>query len=1274
MSRTKGVKVGRVMAAVLAAALTVTGLPAGLVGTTSAGEVTAEAAETTTSCAIAFANARNYGGSYTDAFTKVVNTNDGGYAVIGYTMGDSTDPEWTYTPNGTSHSNNDALLLKYDANGNLEWTKIYGTTGVDVFEDITVLTDGRIAVTGRQSFTSSDSVIKGVSWYTLVVDADNPDSYTEYRIGSTKGDQSYGIEATSDGGFVVGGWSGGESGYITSTTDGETYTDTEQLWEYDTSETEDDGITNKTVAASESFIIKISKDGAVEYTTAYAARTENTIGGSSSGTKRLTGLTVDSNDDVLVTGYETLAKNITNGTVAKISGEDGSVLWSKMIGSAYDEDVTPSDKANYQKVEMFDQTVLLDGTYVVVGTATNDATTEEAWDVLGSQDTIIIHYAADGTLINSESYGTIDDENNRPGAVVADSNGGYYVVGSIDTVVEESSEIEKGYDWGNYGAQDSIIVKYNSLDEVEWTENYGTKNGDWINDMTITTAGDYVAVGESNGSYGEVAWGNNGGIDAIVMTTGSLADATETVDTTTDGDVTWQDGTYTASGDGYVGTGSVELKVVFENQTISSITTTSTTDTEEYYDMVDPDLMDLIISVQSTDVDGISGATYSSNGVKEAVSDAMSQAAAAYVDTLISAIESEDTAQIAADAYAELGSVALSYLTKLEALQTAASTYSITLQTRTEAAVITETQPTVSTETYDYNDTYYNLQNEYYEDINASALANNSLTGEDVKIAVIDSGLSAGHDDIDYSNVLDGYDYTTGAAMYVNPTDDQMAMYDDNGHGTAVVSILQATSNNSKGIAGLLSEAKIVPLKVEADDDSEESSAQIAQAIKDAVDTYGVDVITTSLDVMDTDTLEEAVDYAAEKNVIITAAVGNSSTSSSTGDDALIYPAAYDNVIGVGAVDSDSVVRTNSQKNKSVYVTAPGEEIVVAAPSEGAKMTISSGTSYSSPMVAAVAVAAKQVYADMTVEEFKTLLQETSKDLGSEGYDTSYGYGLINMKAVSKKLVSTVRYDVVGGTLVNSDEEVDVLNETEITLPKIKRSNCTFVGWEINDKWYAAGDTYTITEDTTFTAVWRTQITFDTNGGTMTEADTISAVTGVKITLPSASRSGYTFNGWKIGNKTYKAGASYTVTGPVTAVAQWANKTMTTISGITYKKSGNVAVVTKADKSLTKVTIASSVTINGKKYKVTKINSKVFAKHTKLKSVTIGANVKTIGSQAFFKATSLKKVIFKGKKVKSIGSKAFKKINKKVTYKYPSKKKKTAYQKLLKKAGAPNLS
>ena len=942
-------------------------------------------AVTDLSTAQVFQSAKNYGGAATDAFHDVAYTPDGGFVVMGYSFGESADPSWTHTGSG---NNNDAILLKFDSGYKLQWAKAYGGDGVDVFNSIDTLKDGRIVALGRSSFTSDDNSIKGVSWYLLVINPDNPDDYTDYRIGGTAGDQGYGVASTSDGGFVAAGWTASKAGFITSSADRTNYSAPVQLW------TEQNRVA---ASGSDSVVIKFDSAGGVQYTALHNYGVSENANNISTPSERLDAVAVDSADNIYLVGYDAVAKNAQNAVIAKLNGADGSLLWHRSAGRQ-DQTSVPENAAEYIKAEYSGVAVLKDDSVVVTGTSTGDATTEEGWKITGVKDTIVTRYDADGKFLFSDSFGTIDDNNSRPEGIIATPDGGYIVYGSQAGIMREDALVNRGYDWGNYGGQDAILVKYGADNTLAWAENYGSKMGDWINGMAVRANGEIIAVGESNGQNGVPAWGNNGGIDGVILCAGVLSDAyAGTGETASDGNVTWADGSYNATGDGFGGADSVEVTLVIENGKIASVTGESHGDSAAYYTAA-TETHDRIVEAQSADVDGVTGATYSSTGIKEAASKALGQSAAAYVDSLIAAIADADTAKSAADAYAELGTYSAGQLKNLTALQSAAQQYGVTLVSRSDnsGGSIAETKPE-SGAGLRHNDAYYKLQNAYYKNIHAEAFEDADLNGEGVKIAVIDSGLTPFHEDLDYSRVLEGYDYDAASVMSGD------SLTDNNGHGTAVTGILAAVTDNEIGVAGLFSKLQVIPLKVtpvSPDKDTDGASSKlVAQAITDAVDKYQADVITTSLDVKETEELTQAVAYAASKGVIITGASGNSSKEENNGNDPYIYPASYDEVISVGAVDANNQIRANSQKNDKVFVAAPGENIAVLDLSMSGRCKLASGTSYASPMVAAMAVAAKQYKPDITPAQFKQLLQTSSVDAGAEGYDNSYGYGIVDYAA-----------------------------------------------------------------------------------------------------------------------------------------------------------------------------------------------------------------------------------------------------------------------------------
>lgn len=103
------------------------------------------------------------------------------------------------------------------------------------------------------------------------------------------------------------------------------------------------------------------------------------------------------------------------------------------------------------------------------------------------------------------------------------------------------------------------------------------------------------------------------------------------------------------------------------------------------------------------------------------------------------------------------------------------------------------------------DDKYYGTYQDNLRAMNVPYAWEQGVFGDkSVTVAVIDSGLAAGHEDIDYTHVLKGKSYVPG----------QSQITDGDGHGTFVSGIIMADQNNGKGIAGIVPDVCLLPLKV----------------------------------------------------------------------------------------------------------------------------------------------------------------------------------------------------------------------------------------------------------------------------------------------------------------------------------------------------------------------------------------------------------------------------------------------------------------------------
>jgi len=275
-----------------------------------------------------------------------------------------------------------------------------------------------------------------------------------------------------------------------------------------------------------------------------------------------------------------------------------------------------------------------------------------------------------------------------------------------------------------------------------------------------------------------------------------------------------------------------------------------------------------------------------------------------------------------------------------------------------------------------------------------------------VTIAVIDTGVDVDHEDLKDS-IVAGYDF-------VNQDDNPD---DDNGHGTHVAGIAAAITNNGKGIAGVAGGAKIMPVKV-LNAKGVGTSLDIYLGIMYAVNN-GADVINLSLGSQIPGLLvKEAVDYALANDVVVVAASGNDYS------EMVGYPAAFDGVIAVGAVDyySGNYMYTASFSNygSELDITAPGVDIFSTFPYEldtfdGLQdgYTLLDGTSMASPFVAGMAALLRAENPDLSCEEIRKSLLDNAYDIKYYGWDIYSGAGVVNGSTGDTKVPDIFEFPVV---------------------------------------------------------------------------------------------------------------------------------------------------------------------------------------------------------------------------------------------------------------------
>lgn len=275
------------------------------------------------------------------------------------------------------------------------------------------------------------------------------------------------------------------------------------------------------------------------------------------------------------------------------------------------------------------------------------------------------------------------------------------------------------------------------------------------------------------------------------------------------------------------------------------------------------------------------------------------------------------------------------------------------------------------------NDPYFSQQM-YLKQIKADTAWVKKKNASDITIALVDTGVDFNHPDL-ADNIVSG----------VNLLDNSQPM-DDNGHGTNVAGILAATGNNSKGIAGIAWSAKIMPIKA-LDARGYGDEDKLGAGILYAVD-HGAKIVVMSVGLYRySKYMQDIVDYAEQKEVLLIAATGNDGMRYQD-KVAVKYPAAYPTVLAVGGSTAQLTADSRSNSGPEVDLVAPWNVFTTA---RGGGYKASEGTSMAAPQVAGVAALVWSMYPTMKPYQIREHLRRTAQDIGAKGWDSESGYGLV---------------------------------------------------------------------------------------------------------------------------------------------------------------------------------------------------------------------------------------------------------------------------------------
>lgn len=250
--------------------------------------------------------------------------------------------------------------------------------------------------------------------------------------------------------------------------------------------------------------------------------------------------------------------------------------------------------------------------------------------------------------------------------------------------------------------------------------------------------------------------------------------------------------------------------------------------------------------------------------------------------------------------------------------------------------------------------------------------------GRNVTVAVVDTGVDGGHPQLK-GQVAKSVDVSKSGPR------------DCIGHGTMVAGIIDALDQRDRDrpFVGIAPRAKIVSVKYTNQKHTEGADPNLAKAIRVAADTKGVRVINVSSTAPDSPDLRAAVTYAQSRDILIVAAAGNV-TDEDKGKELPAYPAGYDGVIGVAAVDQQGQISDFSNVRTQIAVAAPGQQIISTWPGGG--YASDEGTSFAAPFVAGLAALIRSYRPRLTYLQVANRIRETAE--GTTGAGS--GKGMVN--------------------------------------------------------------------------------------------------------------------------------------------------------------------------------------------------------------------------------------------------------------------------------------
>ncbi len=393
---------------------------------------------------------KTYGGSESDSFSTMLATSDGGYLLAGSSVSNSSGEK-----SESSRGSSDFWIIKVNSDGVKMWDKTYGGTAFDALSTILPTADGGFLVAGwSNSNISNEKTVNSrgdVDYWIMKINSSGVKLWDK-TFGGNNTDALQTVSPTTDGGFLLGGWS-------SSTISGEK--------------------TEGNRGGNDYWIVKVTSDGTKQW--------DKTFGGTSEDI--LVNICQTSDGGFLLGGYSSSnasneknenSRGLSDFWVVKINA-NGVKQWDKIYGGV--------DKDELQVAISTD-----DAGFLLGGWSESSISSEKSENNKGGRDYWIVKINASGTKQWDKTFGGAGDDD--VDALLQTVDGNFMIGGGSSS----SSSNDKSDN--NRGDRDYWLLKISGTGQKLWDKTFGGLNYDFQTEIKATPDGGFILGGTSTSNAG----------------------------------------------------------------------------------------------------------------------------------------------------------------------------------------------------------------------------------------------------------------------------------------------------------------------------------------------------------------------------------------------------------------------------------------------------------------------------------------------------------------------------------------------------------------------------------------------------------------------------------------------------------------------------------------------------------------------------------------------------------------------------------------------------